>query len=164
MNIGMNNCNGLGIMFRHLLTITCGALFAAVLAMPVPACSAPLITAEEAALPPQKGAVANSGRGITRGPKIQVPAGEAAAQPSPMRFQVKFQSFGGSNIDLDALKVTYLKSPVVDLTPRVKPFVLPTGIDMPDAQLPPGDHLLRVDIKDSDGRTASTSFLLKIAP
>jgi len=151
-------------MFRRLLTLTCAAVFGAVTAMPVPARAAPLITAEEAALPPQKGAVLNSGRGITRGPKIQVPDAETGAQTSPMRFQVKFQTFGGSSIDLEALKVTYLKTPVVDLTPRIKPFAQPNGIDMPDAQLPPGDHLVRIDIKDSDGRAASMSFLLKIAP
>jgi hypothetical protein len=151
-------------MFRHLLTLTCAAVFGAVTAMPIPARAAPLITAEEAALPPQKGAVLNSGRGITRGPKIQVPDAETGAQTSPMRFQVKFQTFGGSSIDLEALKVTYLKTPVVDLTPRIKPFAQPNGIDMPDAQLPPGDHLVRIDIKDSDGRAASMSFLLKIAP
>ena len=151
-------------MFRHLLTLTCAAVFGAVTAMPIPARAAPLITAEEAALPPQKGAVLNSGRGITRGPKIQVPDAETGAQTSPMRFQVKFQTFGGSSIDLEALKVTYLKTPVVDLTPRIKPFAQPNGIDMPDAQLPPGDHLVRIDVKDSDGRAASMSFLLKIAP
>jgi hypothetical protein len=149
-------------MFRH--TLTCAAIFGAMTAMPIPAHAAPLITAEEAALPPQKGAVPNSGRGITRGPKIQVPDADSGVQTSPMRFQVKFQTFGGSSIDLEALKVTYLKTPVVDLTSRIKPFAQPNGIDMPDAQLPPGDHLVRVDIKDSDGRVASTSFLLKIAP
>lgn len=151
-------------MFRHLLTLTCAAIFGAATAMPIAARAAPLITAEEAALPPQKGAVPNSGRGITRGPKIQVPDAEAGLQTSPMRFQVKFQTFGGSSIDLEALKVTYLKTPVVDLTARIKPFAQPTGIDMPDALLPPGDHLLRIDIKDSDGRVSSISFLLKIAP
>ena len=151
-------------MFRYLLTLTCAAIFGAATAMPIPARAAPLITAEEAALPPQKGAVPNSGRGITRGPKIQVPDAETGAQTSPMHFQVKFQTFGGSSIDLEALKVTYLKTPVVDLTPRIKPFAQPNGIDMPDAQLPPGDHLVRIDIKDSDGRAASMSFLLKIAP
>jgi len=52
----------------------------------------------------------------------------------------------------------------VDLTPRVKAFVQPTGIDMPDAQLPPGDHLVRIDVKDSEGRVSTTSFMLKIAP
>ena len=71
---------------------------------------------------------------------------------------------GGAKIDPDSLKVTYIKSPAVDLTSRLKPFVLPTGIDMPDAELPAGDHLIRVDVKDSDGRTATTSFTLKVAP
>jgi hypothetical protein len=151
-------------MFRHSLKPVAATVFLALITTPpMAATAAPLITAEEAALPPQKGAVPNSARGITRGPKIQTPEA-AAAVPSPMRFQVKFQTFGGSSIDLDALKVTYLKSPVVDLTPRIKPFAQAAGIDMPDAQLPPGDHLVRVDVKDSEGRTASTSFLLKIAP
>ena len=151
-------------MFRHLLTLTCAAIFGAATAMPIPASAASSAVISGAALPPQKGAVPNSGRGITRGPKIQMPEAEAGVQTSPMRFQVKFQTFGGSSIDLDALKVTYLKSPVVDLTARIRPFALPTGIDMPDALLPPGDHLLRIDIKDSDGRVSSISFLLKIAP
>lgn len=150
-------------MFRRYLKLVCVAFLGTAMMLPVAGHAAALITAEEAALPPQKGAVPNSGRGITRGPKIQAPEA-TAAQPSPMRLQVKFQTFGGSSIDLDALKVTYLKTPVVDLTPRIKPFLQPTGIDMPDAQLPPGEHLVRVDVKDSDGRTASTIFLLKIAP
>jgi hypothetical protein len=150
-------------MFGRHLKFSFAAFFAAMVAMPTAGLAAPLITAEEAALPPQKGAVPNSGRGITRGPKIQVSEAEGL-RASPMRFQVKFQTYGGSNIDLDALKVTYLKSPVVDLTPRIKPFTQATGIDMPEAQLPPGEHLVRVDVKDSEGRTASTSFLLKIAP
>ena len=151
-------------MLRLNFAITCSLLFVAFTALPVTGRAAPLITAEEASLPPQKGAVPNSGRGITRGPKIQVPEMETGVHTSPVRFLVKFQTFGGSSIDLDALKVTYLKTPVVDLTPRIKPFAQSTGIDMPDALLPPGDHLVRVDIKDSDGRAASMSFLLKIAP
>jgi hypothetical protein len=152
-------------MPRLRVVLTGAAILAVVLtAMPFGAIAGQLITDDEAKLPAQRGAVPNSGRGITRGPKILVPDGEAAVQTSPIRLQVKFQTFGGSSVDLDALKVTYLKSPAVDLTSRIKPFVQPTGIDMPDAQLPPGDHLLRIDIKDSDGRPASVSFLLKIAP
>lgn len=139
------------------------ALFAAFVAMPASAFGAALIMPEEAALPTMKGAVPNSNRGITRGPKITV-VEETAAKPSPIHFQVKFQPLGGSTIDLDGLKVIYLKQPNVDLTPRVKPFVQPTGIDMPDALLPPGDHLVRIDVKDSEGRVSTSSFLLKIAP
>jgi hypothetical protein len=139
------------------------ALLAAAVAAPTASFAAPLITADEAALPPMKGAVANSNRGITRGPKITV-SEDSAAKPSPIHFQVKFQPLGGSTIDLDGLKVIYLKQPNVDLTPRVKPFVQPGGIDMPDALLPPGEHLVRIDVKDSEGRVSTTSFVLKIAP
>jgi hypothetical protein len=138
------------------------AFAAALVAMPASSFAAALITPEEAALPPMKGAVANSNRGITRGPKIAVT--EENAAKSPIRFQVKFQPLGGSTIDTEGVKVIYLKQPNVDLTPRVKPFVQPTGIDMPDAQLPPGDHLVRIDVKDSEGRVSTTSFVLKIAP
>jgi hypothetical protein len=122
-----------------------------------------LISADEAKLPPPKGAVAVASRGITRGPKIEL-VGSPDNVKSPMRLTLKFESFGGAKIDVDSLKVVYLKNPSVDLTPRLKPFVQPTGIDMPDAELPPGDHIIRVDLKDSDGRTATTSFTLKVAP
>lgn len=122
-----------------------------------------LISADEAKLPPAKGAISVASRGITRGPKIEY-LGGADGVKSPMRLVLKFESFGGAKIDVDSLKVIYMKSPAVDLTSRLKPFVQPTGIDMPDAELPAGDHLIRVDVKDSDGRAASTSFTLKIAP
>ena len=122
-----------------------------------------LISADEAKLPPPKGAVSVATRGITRGPKIEL-IGKTDSAKSPMRLQLKFESFGGAKIDTDSLKVIYMKSPAVDLTPRLKPFVQPTGIDLPDAELPAGDHLIRVDVKDSDGRAASTSFTIKIAP
>ena len=133
-----------------------------VLASPPVKAGTVLISADEAKLPPPKGAVAVASRGITRGPKVAY-VGSDAAQ-SPMRLQLKFESFGGAKIDTDSLKVTYMKNPAVDLTPRLKPFVQPTGIDMPGAELPPGDHLIRVDVKDSDGHAASTSFTLKITP
>lgn len=42
--------------------------------------------------------------------------------------------------------------------------MLPTGIDMPDAELPAGEHMVRVDIKDSDGRAGTTTFVLKVLP
>ncbi len=122
-----------------------------------------LISADEAKLPPPKGAVAVASRGITRGPKIEY-VGSADGVKSPMHLVLKFESFGGAKIDTDSVKVIYLKSPAVDLTPRLKSFVQPTGIDIPDAELPAGDHLIRVDVKDSDGRTGTGSFTLKIAP
>jgi len=122
-----------------------------------------LITQEEAKLPPPKGAITADRRGITRGPKIRI-LDESEPLHSPMHFQVTFESFGGAKIDLDSVKVTYLRTPNVDLTPRIKPFVQSAGIDIPDVELPAGEHMVRIDVKDSEGRIGSTSFVLKVAP
>lgn len=150
-------------MLRSLLTAAILATGFALIAGTPASAGTVLISADEAKLPPPKGAVGVATRGITRGPKVAY-IGAADATKSPMRLQLKFESFGGAKIDTDSLKVTYVKTPAVDLTPRLQPFVKSDGIDMPDAELPAGDHLIRVDVKDSDGRVATTSFTLKIAP
>lgn len=150
-------------MSRLWIFLGCTAVVATFLAAAEASAGTVLISAEEANLPPPKGAVAVVTRGITRGPKVAY-VGSADTSKSPMRLQLKFESFGGAKIDTDSLKVTYIKSPSVDLTPRLKPFVKPDGIDMPDAELPAGDHVIRVDVKDSEGRATSTSFTLKVAP
>ncbi len=123
-----------------------------------------LVTAEEAKLPPPKGAIAVASRGITRGPRIELADIDKGELHSPLHLQIKLQAFGGATIDLNSLQVTYLKSPNVDLTPRIKPFAKPTGIDIPDAELPPGEHEVRVDVRDSDGRVSTASFMLKVTP
>jgi hypothetical protein len=122
-----------------------------------------LITEEEAKLPPPRAAVATDRRGITRGPKVELVADNEPVH-SPMHLQLKFESYGGAKIDPNSVKVTYMRTPNVDLTGRVKPFVQPTGIDIPDVLIPVGDHMVRVEIRDSDGRFGSTSFVLKVAP
>lgn len=137
---------------------------AAFMAGALPAQAGPpvLITAEEAALPPPKGAVATERRGITRGPKVDVVT--TGQLKSPTRLQLKFEPYGGSKIDPDSVKMIYLRTPNVDLTPRVKSFIQPSGIDMPEVELPVGEHMVRVDVKDTDGRVGTASFILKVAP
>ncbi len=110
-----------------------------------------LITEEEAKLPPPKGAVATERRGIMRGPKVLL-TGPSGRTRSPIRLVLKFESFGDAKIDPKSVKVTYLRTPNADLTSRVKQYVQASGIDMPDAELPPGEYMVRVDLKDSDGR------------
>jgi hypothetical protein len=122
-----------------------------------------LITEEEAKLPPPKGAIAADRRGILRGPKVEFVSPGDKAQ-SPIHLQLKFESYGGAKIDPDSVKFTYLRTPNVDLTPRIKAYVQPGGVDIPDVQLPQGEHMVRVDIKDSDGRPGTTSFVLKVSP
>jgi hypothetical protein len=122
-----------------------------------------LITEEEAKLPPPKGAIAADRRGILRGPKVEfISPGETVH--SPLRLQLKFEAFGGSKIDPESVKMTFLRTPNVDLTPRIKPFVQAAGIDMPDTDVPPGEYMVRVDVKDSDGHPGTVSFVLKVSP
>ena len=119
-----------------------------------------LITPEEAQLPTPKGV--HAARAITRGPRIDLAGPDANEARSPLRLQLKFRGFGGATINLDSLRVTYMKQPNVDLTSRVRPFVQPTGIEIPDAEAPPGEHLVRVEIHDSEGRRTVTTFLLSV--
>jgi hypothetical protein len=147
-------------MIMRSWLLACASVVSLVLPPPASAATI-LITDEEAKSPPPRGAFANDQRGVTRGPKIQF-VGDLNPVHSPMHLRLKFESFGGAQIDPDSVTVTYLRTPNVDLTARIRSFVEMTGIDVPDAELPVGDFMLRVDIKDSDGRSGSTSFVLQV--
>jgi hypothetical protein len=122
-----------------------------------------LITDEEAKLPPPKGAVPVDRRGILRGPKVNLVLPDNASH-SPLHLQLRFEAFGGARIDPDSVKMIYLRTPNVDLTSRIKPFIQASGIDIPETELPPGEYQVRIDLKDSDGRPGGTSFVLKVSP
>lgn len=121
-----------------------------------------LITPDEAKLPAPK--QIEISRSITRGPRIEVSDIDEGKLHSPLHFRLRFRAFGGSAIDPASLAVTYLRLPNIDLTPRIRPFIQPTGIDIPDAEVPPGEHAIRIEIKDTEGRISTTNFLLAVAP
>ena len=113
--------------------------------------AAPLITAKEAALPAASGTLAT--RGISRGPAVKLSSPEADVPVnSPFDFKVLFEARGEGKIDPNSVKVVYMKSPFVDLTPRLKSAITPTGINFSKAEVPPGSHTIRVTVKDLDGR------------
>jgi hypothetical protein len=148
-------------MRHNLVVVTLGLL----LLNGAPAAAADvLITPAEAALP----AIPDSGmslRGITRGPGIEQVSPDPAAKTlsAPLPLKIKFLARNNETIDKDSIKVTYLKSPAVDLTARLKPFLTDDGIEMKDADMPAGTHLLRVDLKDSRGRASTAVLKLTIA-
>jgi len=166
-SLAMAACVDLGrfLKGRSVRTLVAGMALSAAIALSSPAwAKVVLISDEEANVPPPTGAVVVDRRGVTRAPKVDLVSTSGGSVQSPMRFQLKFVSFGGARIDPDSVRFTYIRTPNVDLTPRLKAFVKTTGIDVPDVELPAGDHIIRVEIKDSDGRASSTSFLLKVAP
>jgi hypothetical protein len=120
-----------------------------------------LITAAEAALPNMPDAEMNL-RGVTRGPAIQqLSPSPSRGVRSPTPVVVKLIARNKEAIDKDSLKVTYMKAQPIDLTSRIKAFVSDGGIVISEAQIPPGTHFIRIDVKDTQGR-ASTA-LLKLA-
>lgn len=122
-----------------------------------------LVTDAEARLPPPARAAGTASRAITRGPRIEF-AGVTDPARSPVRLQFRFEAFGGATVNLASLRLMYLKTPLIDLTDRIKPYVRATGLDMPRAELPAGEHAMRLELADSDGRTAVSNFVIRVAP
>ena len=140
-------------MVRHFLLLSAALGWSCVQATP-------LVTPQEAALP--AAGVGLATRGISRGPSIRVlsPLADVAVK-SPFDFKLSFEGRGGEKVDPSSVKVTYLKASPIDLTPRLLGAIGAAGIDMPQAELPPGEHAFRVTVKDAAGR--ESHLLLSIA-
>ena len=123
-----------------------------------------LITIDEAQLPHAADGNLTFRAGVSRGPAIQLvsPKPSETSVQSPVHLQLKFEGRGGAQIDLDSLKLTYIRNPPVDLTSRIKDFVKPTGVDVPEADIPLGMHMIRADVRDKDGRSGSLIFKLNV--
>lgn len=120
-----------------------------------PLSAASLISAKEAALPPAAGVLTT--RGISRGPAVKLISPEADTPvQSPFDFRVSLDARGGQKIDPDSVKVVYMKSPFVDLTPRLKSSITASGIQLSKAEVPPGTHTIRITAKDTEGRETNS--------
>ena len=136
---------------KNLLNLIFGITFASIGLVPNFVLAAPLITVKESALPAASGTFAT--RGISRGPTVKLNSPEVDTPiNSPFDFKVLFEARGEGKIDPNSVKVVYMKSPFVDLTPRLKSAITPTGINFSKAEVPPGTHTIRVTVKDMDGR------------
>ena len=133
--------------FLLLLSIYSGTLSAA-----------PLITAKEAALPPANKLVT---RGISRGPSIKfiTPASDSTVN-SPFDVRVVFEPRGDSKVDVNSIKITYLKFPYVDLTSRLKSAITASGINFQNAEVPAEEHSVKFSVQDTDGRETNAIFNL----
>lgn len=122
-----------------------------------------LITAEEAKLPGTVTAPLNT-RGLTRGPGIeQESPRDGQSVNSPLALKIKFEPRNNVPIDLSTVKLVYMKASPVDLTERIKKHMTAGGIAMDQAEVPPGTHVLKLDLKDAQGRVASAVITLTVA-
>lgn len=145
---------------KYSLSVFAGLIFCAQEA----AFAEQLITAEEAALP-----AASTGlltRGISRGPGVKLvsPSADLGAVKAPFDLKIAFEPRGGNPIDSASVKVVYMKTPFVDLTPRLQSMITEKGIDFTQADVPAGDHELKVTVTDKDGRETHSVFHLVVTP
>jgi hypothetical protein len=144
-------------MIRHAIA---GVVLMAAL-LPAQAQKVALITAAEAALPPAP--AAQPTRGIARGPTVKLlsPEGETPVK-GPLNLKLSFEGRGGEKVDPSSVKVVYLKSPLVDLTSRLQPAISASGIDLTQAEIAPGEHVLRITVKDTAGRETNSTMKLVV--
>jgi hypothetical protein len=125
------------------------------------AAASPLITEQEAQLPPDP---SKPRAGIERGPDVVpvYPGPNSGALQSPFNFRVRFEAHGGTRVDLDSVAVVYKRLPAIDLTERVRPFLRATGIDMPNAEVPAGAHRIWIFLKDSAGHDSEAEIQFEV--
>ena len=93
-------------------------------------------------------------RDLFRPPDIdQVSPPPNAATGSVFPLQIKFKAYQGATIDPSTVKVTYMKTPLVDLTQRLKSYITSTGISVPAAEFPRGFHVIQISVADTDHNT-----------
>jgi hypothetical protein len=123
-----------------------------------------LITPEEAALPAGPVPGLQLRGSPTRRPNVTViwPPPAAGALQSPINLKLQFRAFGGAVVDPNSVVVTYLKIPAIDITQRIMPFISADGINISQAEVPPGQHRFWIELKDNDGRIGGTEFTFQV--
>ena len=143
-----------------------GAAVSVLLLLSAPARALTLITAEEAAMPaggPQPLVVpVLPQRGITRPPEIDLVAPPKRPVHSPFEFRVGFVAHGGAHIDPKSVKITYLRQDNIDLTNRLQSAITAKGIDVPNAETPPGQYAFRIEVHDDDGHISATDIVINV--
>jgi hypothetical protein len=149
---------------RRPLTICVAASMVFLLAVPTTAAELQLITPTEAALPAGTVPTLDLRGSPTRRPMITVvsPPPGAGLVHSPLDLKLQFRAFGGVQIDPNSVVVTYLKDPAIDVTQRLAPYITAAGIDVPQADVPPGKHIFWLELKDKDGRIGGGQFSFQV--
>jgi hypothetical protein len=136
------------------------------LALTAPAYAFQLITADDTRQKPGGIDPTIEEKGPIPGPIISVllPTDHAELR-SPVEFDVRFRSFAGSTVDVTTIRIAYVRDPWIDLTKRVRNRLGPKGFDptgfkFDDGEVVPGTHTIRIEVRDTDGRSgvAYTTF------
>lgn len=168
--IGINHGSGSKTMHRtrHTIqTLLAAALLA--LAAPLHAGGLALFTAEELQAwdEESEGMVASESLSTNSsgdGPLITIESpGESGTVNSPAAIRVLFvPGPSGELPDPDSFKFLLKKLITIDLTDRVSDYVTADGIDVDEADIPPGKYKFEMRIADLAGNESARQFKMKV--
>lgn len=146
-----------------------GKIFSAIIcmAMTLSVCSVAealvLLTKEEGAMQEAPKGVYDVSRPLNNGPRIMIVIPETNHEyKSPLAIEVRFIPREGSEVDLSQFKVECLKFFNIDITDRVKRYTTKEGVKVDRAELPVGNHKLRLTIGDTKGGITQEVFVVKV--
>lgn len=85
------------------------------------------------------------------GPKIHITKPNTGTPvKSPVEVQIRFEA-GKAPIDLSTLNVTLVKWLDIDITEHIKGYATPEGVHIQQANLPVGEHTVRITLADQEG-------------
>jgi hypothetical protein len=119
-----------------------------------------LISPEEASRP----RVSARGPSFGRGPSVDVasPRSDETVR-APIRVRILFVAHGGTQVDLRKARIVYMVDPLVDLTGRLKPYLTSDGLEIDEADVPPGSHQILIWLFDTDGNESKSYVDFTIA-
>ena len=68
----------------------------------------------------------------------------------------------GEPVNMESLRIIYLKMFGIDITDRVRPYIKKTLIDANGIMFPEGEHEFEVRIKDTEQMESSEIFKIKV--
>lgn len=113
----------------------------------------------------QPGMAVNPSNG---GPEIVLLAPEeGGTYLSPIGIEISFEPEDGTTVDLETLKVTVLSKTAIgefelDITEDIASYASEEGISAPNAEIPAGEHLVTIEIADSEKRVAQRQLAITV--
>ncbi|MGV6848895.1 MAG: hypothetical protein ACWA5A_11005 [Marinibacterium sp.] len=102
----------------------------------------------------------------TEGPLIRVAAPNGAALASPVNFDIQIEPNGGIPVDMSSIRIEYKIGPAwVNVTRTIMKYASIEGSRLyaKGAELPTGNHLLRVSVSDDKARKTRATVRFKIS-
>lgn len=122
-----------------------------------------LITVQEAGIPDPPPRHFEAERPLAAGPIVEVVSPQnGKTYKSPVPIQIRFQPRDGKEIDLSSFKVELLKLFTIDITYKLLPYTSKDGINLPEADIPPGKHMIRVSLGDVTGGITNVLLVVSV--